>query len=257
MCLGLVAGEVVSLRELELKHCRVLCYPRCEQETLEERVKELERLGVQKLEFTGGKSVFGVPVLGKGCVGVVVVAYTVSGKAALKARRIDADRKGMFHEGEMLRRANSVGVGPELFEVSENFLLMELVEGKHFPEWLETLKDQEEQVSVGLVVKEVLEQCYKLDEAGLDHGELSNASKHIIVDVNGVPCLVDFETASINRRVSNVTTVTQYLLLGSKIADKTKMKLGEVDEKQLIQALRGYKRERTKERFEKILETLF
>ena len=88
----------------------------------------------------------------------------------------------------------------------------------------------------------------------MDHGELSNAPKHIIVDADDRPYLVDFETASINRRVSNVTSVCQYLLLGSQIAEKVKEKLGKVDEKQLIKALRAYKRERTRENFEKLLE---
>jgi putative serine/threonine protein kinase len=223
---------------------------------LEKRLKELERLGVQALEFTGEKSIFDVPVLGKGCVGVVVVAYTNSGRAALKIRRVDADRKGMFHEGEMLRRANAIGVGPKLLEISENFLLMELVEGTHFPQWIESLGEREEQSRVRWVLKDILEQCYRLDEAGLDHGELSNAPKHIIVDADDRPFLVDFETASINRRVSNVTSVCQYLLLGSQIAEKVKEKLGKVDEKQLIQKLRTYKRERTKKNFEKLLEKL-
>jgi len=251
----LQAGEVVSLKVLrERKHCKVLCYPRCEQEELERRLKELERLGVQALEFTGKKSVFDVPVLGKGCVGIVVVAYTNSGRAALKIRRVDADRKGMFHEGEMLKRANAIGVGPKLLEISENFLLMELVEGTHFPEWIESLGEREVQSRVRWVLKDILEQCYRLDEAGLDHGELSNAPKHIIVDADDRPYLVDFETASINRRVSNVTSVCQYLLLGSQIAEKVKDKLGKVDEKQLINALRTYKRERTKENFEKLLK---
>jgi len=251
----LQAGEVVSLKVLrERKHCKVLCYPRFEQEELERRLKELERLGVQALEFTGKKSVFDVPVLGKGCVGVVVVAYTNSGRAALKIRRVDADRKEMFHEGEMLRRANAIDVGPKLLEISENFLLMELIEGTHFPEWIESLGEREVQSRVRLVLKDVLEQCYRLDEAGLDHGELSNAPKHIIVDADDRSYLLDFETASINRRVSNVTSVCQYLLLGSRIADKVKEKLGKVDEKQLIQKLRTYKRERTKENFEKLLE---
>jgi len=246
---------VVSLKVLrERKHCKVLCYPRCEQEELERRLKELERLGVQALEFTGKKSVFDVPVLGKGCVGIVVVAYTNSGRAALKIRRVDADRKGMFHEGEMLKRANAIGVGPKLLEISENFLLMELVEGTHFPEWIESLGEREVQSRVRWVLKDILEQCYRLDEAGLDHGELSNAPKHIIVDADDRPYLVDFETASINRRVSNVTSVCQYLLLGSQIAEKVKDKLGKVDEKQLINALRTYKRERTKENFEKLLK---
>jgi putative serine/threonine protein kinase len=246
---------VVSLKVLsERKHCKVLCYPRFEQEELERRLKELERLGVQALEFTGEKRVFDVPVLGKGCVGIVVVAYTNSGRAALKIRRVDADRKGMFHEGEMLKRANAIDVGPKLLEISENFLLMELVEGTHLPEWIESLGEREVQSHVRLVLKDILEQCYRLDEAGLDHGELSNAPKHIIVDADHRPFLVDFETASINRKVSNVTSVCQYLFLGSQIADKVKEKLGEVDEKQLINALRTYKRERTKENFEKLLE---
>ncbi|MCZ2808172.1 MAG: serine/threonine protein kinase [Candidatus Bathyarchaeota archaeon] len=249
------AGEVVSLKVLrERKHCKVLCYPRCEQEELEKRLKELERLGVKALEFTGKKSVFDVPVLGKGCVGIVVVAYTNSGRAALKIRRVDADRKGMFHEGEMLKIANAIDVGPKLLEISENFLLMELVEGTHFPEWIESLGEREVQSRVRWVLKDILEQCYRLDEAGLDHGELSNAPKHIIVDADARPYLVDFETASINRRVSNVTSVCQYIFLGSQIAEKVKDKLGKVDEKQLINALRAYKRERTRENFEKLLE---
>lgn len=248
---------MVSLKGIsENKHGQILCYPRCEQEELGRRLKELERLGVQTLEFMGEKNVFDVPVLGKGCVGVVVVAYTNSGRAALKIRRVDADRKGMFHEGEMLNRANAIDVGPKLLEISENFLLMELVEGTHFPEWIKSMEGREEQWRVRLVLKDILEQCYRLDEAGLDHGELSNAPKHIIVDADDRPHLIDFETASINRRVSNVTSVCQYLFLGSQIADKVKDKLGEVDEKELINALRTYKRERTRENFEKILEKI-
>jgi len=248
---------VVSLKVLrKTKQSKVLCYPRCEQEEVERRLNELEELGVKALEFTGKKSIFGVPVLGKGCVGIVVLAYTNSGRAALKIRRVDADRKGMSHEGEMLKRANNKDVGPKLLETSENFLLMELIDGTHLPEWLESLEERECKSRVRLVLKDVLEQCHRLDTAGLDHGELSNAPKHILVDANDRPFLVDFETASINRRVSNVTSVCQYLFLGSQIAEKVKEKLREVDEKQLIQKLRAYKRERTEENFEKLLEIL-
>ncbi|HDQ06289.1 MAG TPA: serine/threonine protein kinase [Candidatus Bathyarchaeota archaeon] len=189
-------------------------------------------------------------------MGIVVVAYTKSGRAALKIRRVDADRKGMFHEGEMLKLANSINVGPKLLETSENFLLMELIEGNHFPEWLESLDEKEAQSRVCLVLREILEQCYRLDEAGLDHGELSTAPKHILVDADDRPYLMDFETASINRRVSNVTSVCQYLLLGSQIAHKVREKLGKLDRKQLIQKLRSYKRERTRENFEKLVENV-
>ena len=245
---------MVSLKELrETKRGQVLCYPRCESEELGRRLKELERLKVRAVEFTGEKSVFEIPVLGKGCVGIVVIAYTSLGRAALKIRRVDADRKEMFHEGEMLKRANAVKVGPQLLKVSENFLLMEFIEGIHFPKWIESLKGNDVQSHVRRVLHDVLKQCYRLDDAGLDHGELSNAPKHILVDADDCPYLVDFETASINRRVSNVTSVCQYLLLGSQIAEKVNEKLGKVDEKQLIQKLRRYKRERTRENFETLI----
>ena len=246
---------MVSLKVLSEKEHKLLCYPRLEQAELEKRLKELKRLGVKALEFTGEKSVFGLPVLGKGCVGIVVLAHTDSGKAALKIRRVDADRKEMSHEAEMLTKANATNVGPEMFQTSENFLLMELIDGTHFPEWLES-PEEKAGLRVRLVLRDVLEQCYRLDEAGLDHGELSNASKHILVDAPDQPFLVDFETASTSRRVSNVTSVCQYLLLGSQIADKVKEKLYKVDTERLIQKLRAYKRERTRENFEEILEKL-
>lgn len=214
----------------------------------------MELLGVKAVEFTGEKKISEVPVLGKGCVGIVVIAYTSSGRVALKIRRVDADRKGMFHEGEMLKRANIVKVGPRLHEVSENFLLMEFIEGNHLPQWIECLREREVQTRIRQILRDVLEQCYRLDETGLDHGELSHAPKHIIVDVDDQPHLVDFETASINRRVSNVTSVCQYLFLRSHIAEKVKEKLGKLDERELIKALKKYKKERTRENFEKILE---
>jgi putative serine/threonine protein kinase len=248
-------GEVVSLEGLrESKYGQVFCYPRCEKEELGRRLKELERLKVRAVEFIGEKKLFELPVLGKGCVGIVVIAYMSLGRAALKIRRVDADRKGMFHEGEMLKRANAVKVGPQLLDVSENFLLMEFVEGINFPQWIESLKGDDVSSRVRRVLLEVLEQCYRLDEAGLDHGELSNAPKHIIVNTDGQPFLVDFETASINRKVANVTSVCQYLFLRSRVAEKVKEKLGKIEEKELITALQTYKRERIRENFEKILE---
>ena len=136
------ANQTVPIEKLsQTKQGQVLCYPRCEQAELEKRVTELKNLGVTALEFTGNRTVFEVPVLGKGCVGIVVIAYTGSQKAALKIRRIDADRKEMFHEAQMLKTANSIGIGPKLYEVSDNFLLMELIEGTHFPEWAESTQE--------------------------------------------------------------------------------------------------------------------
>lgn len=230
-----------------------MCYPKYDSKELTKRLEELKRLGIKTLEFSGGKTAFNVPVLGKGCVGIVVAAHTHRGKAALKIRRVDADRAGMQHEAEMLRKANAVRVGPNLLDVTENFLLMEFIEGTLFPKWVETSSGKGTRARTQLVLRNVLEQSWRLDEEGLDHGELSTAPKHILVRMNDEPCIVDFETASVNRRVSNVTSICQYLFLGSHVAKMIKRKLGKIDKAQLIETLRNYKQGRTLENFENIL----
>lgn len=246
--------ETVPLKQLhEEKYGQVMCYPKYDLKELKRRLKELKKLGVKAVEFTGEKRAFNTPVLGKGCVGIVVAAHTNKGTVALKVRRVDANRSGMQREAEMLRRANTIGVGPRLLDATENFLLMEFIEGTLLPQWLKTLKGRGTKSRVCRVLRKVLEQCWRLDEEGLDHGELSRAPKHIIVDANDSPRIVDFETASTTRRVSNVTSVCQYLFLGSQAAKTIKRRLGKIDKERLIETLRNYKQEHTRENFEKIL----
>jgi putative serine/threonine protein kinase len=249
-------SELIPMKRLhEDRYRQVLCYPKYDSKEMRKRLKELKKLGVKAVEFTGDKMAFDVPVLGKGHVGIVVAVYTSFGKGALKIRRVDADRAGMQHEAEMLRRANAIHVGPRLLDVTDNFLLMEFVEGTLLPQWIEALRGRGARSRIRRVLRAVLEQCFRLDEVGLDHGELSRAPKHIIVDADDRPQLVDFETASVNRRVSNVTSVCQYLFIGSQTAKTIKRKLGEVNEKDLINALRNYKHERGREKIKKILNT--
>ncbi|MEM2953985.1 MAG: serine/threonine protein kinase, partial [Candidatus Bathyarchaeia archaeon] len=104
------------------------------------------------------------------------------------------------------------------------------------------------------VLREVLEQCWRLDKAGLDHGELSHAPKHMIVDSENRVFIVDFETASLNRKPSNVTSITQFLFISGAVADKITKKLGVGDKSVLIEALRRYKLDKSRLNFERILE---
>jgi putative serine/threonine protein kinase len=245
----------IPLKNLqEKKYAQILCYPKYDLNQLTKRLEELEGLGVKALEFSGESRVFNVPVLGKGCVGVVVTAHTDQGKAALKIRRVDADRAEMQHEAEMLRKANSIEVGPSLFGVTGNFLLMEFIDGTLLPKWVKLASGKGMGLKIRKVLRSILEQCWRLDEDGLDHGELSTAPKHVLVRVNDKPCLVDFETASVNRRVSNVTSICQYLFLGSHFSEMIKDKLGKISKSHLLEILRNYKRGRTRESFENILD---
>ena len=241
----------ITLEKLsEEPYASMICYPGPSKPELKVRLKELQKLGVKALEFSGEKQAFNVPVLGKGCVGVVVIAYIDGEKAALKVRRVDADRSRMQREAEMLKKANSAGVGPRLLGVSKNFLLMQFIDGDLLPKWLEKRKGK---AQVRKVLRDVLEQCWRLDEAGLDHGELSHAPKHIILDQKDEPFIVDFETASVNRKPSNVTGICQFLFISGAVADEVAVELGGKDEKAIIDALRNYKNYRTRENFGNVL----
>jgi len=219
---------------------------------MKSRIQELKVLGVEALEFSGKATAANIPVLGKGYVGVVVVAHMCGQRVALKMRRIDADRPDFEHEAKMLQKANAIGVGPKFIAISNNFLLSELIDGDLLEDWLEIHRDK------GLIRKvlvNVLEQCWRLDEAGLDHGEISKAPKHLLVDKENKPYIVDFETASIVRRVINVTSVCQFLFMGNSRAAKMLGELFGVKEKsELILALRYFKKNENRENFERLRE---
>ena len=246
-------SEIVSLNRLQAEpYVNVICYPKYDNEEASKRIKALKRLGVKTLQFIGKKTVFNVPVLGKGCVGIVVSARLDKKQAALKIRRVDANRVGMEREAKMLQIANLVGVGPKLIDSSEDFLLMELVEGNLLPEWIKKLSGRETRKRIRRVLREVLEQCWRLDELGMDHGELSRATKHIIVDADDHVHLVDFETASVQRKVANVTSICQYLFIRNQSAKIITRKLGEVDQEALRKKLKNYKQKRTRRNFESV-----
>jgi putative serine/threonine protein kinase len=234
-------------------YASVLCFPNSSEAELQSRLQELRSHGVTALEFSGTASVFGVavPVLGKGFVGIVVIAHLNGQRVAVKIRRADADRADLLHEATMISKANSVGVAPKLMASSKNFLLMQLIDGDLLPNWLKTNR---EKATVKQVLGEVLEQCFRLDEVGLDHGELSKAPKHLLVDKADRAFIVDFETASVERRVANVTAVCQYLFAGNSSASKIFAEIfGEKNKLDLIDVLKAYKKNRTRKNFDGLL----
>ena len=232
-------------------YASILCYPKVSGEELEKRLVELKGHDVKALEFIGKANAFNLPVLGKGYVGIVVKAHLTQKSVALKIRRLDADRPSLQHEAQMLFRANAIKVGPKLIGVSRNFLLTQLIEGHALPEWLKVNKEKH---IIQSILIDLLEQCWRLDNNGLDHGELSKAPKHIIINKQQKPFIVDFETASINRRPANVTSICQFLFLsGSHVSKMISEITGEKNFSEIISTLKLYKRNRTRKNFTRLL----
>ena len=249
------AGTIQVEQLMQEPYASLLCFPKTSESEAQSRIEELKKHGITALEFSGKAHVFGVPVpvLGKGFVGIVVIAHLNGERVAVKIRRLDADRVDLLHEAEMLKKANTANVAPDFIAVSKNFLLMQLIEGDLLPFWLETNKDV---TVVRRVLHNVLESCFRLDEIGLDHGELSKAPKHVIVDRQLKPWIVDFETASDKRKTANLPAICHFLFNSpGETARTIAAILGVRDNQKIISALHIYKRNRSRTTLDEVLRS--
>jgi len=238
----------------EPPHSNVWIYPKGTKAQIKSRIKELMALGVENISFQGKLEIGTISILGKGYVGIVVLGKIGRKKVAVKIRRNDSPRKNLKKEAELLGITNQSNVGPKLVNFSKNFLVMEYLDGKKIGDWIASLKKKGSSSQLKTVIKKVLEDCYSLDRIGLDHGELSNITKHVII--GNKTTIIDFESSSTDRKVSNVTSATQALCIGSRIS-KIVGGMYKIPKKQkMISVLRKYKREQTRDSFEKLLDVL-
>lgn len=253
------------------------------------RIKEMEALGVKGI-LLGGKSVIhGLNVLGKGCTSIVVKAlldvhsnracrnsssrcngsnvedyhavnYDDNDDAiivALKMMRSDSGRASMEREADMLAMANNVGIGPNLISYSSNLLAMELIDGMHMVELIRELESRNNNyhpIRIRSILNDILEQCFILDSIGLDHGELGNMNRHVMISDRTY--IIDFESSSTTRRVANVTSAVNYILFGRGSRVLAGMLNLYTRRDEVISALSRYRLDMNRERFNELLTLL-
>ena len=251
-----MAHSFISIKKFtEEPYSKILGYPNATNRQIKSRIKELEKLKIKSICLTGPTTIGNLEILGKGYVGIVVLVKRGSKEVALKIRRTDSQRENMKNESVLLKLVNSVNVGPQIIDVSKNFLVMEYIEGEKFSNWIEMLNGSGSVNKLKSTIKNVLEDCYRLDQIGFDHGELSNISKHVIVGKSKVT-IIDFESSSTKRRPSNITSITQAFFIGSGIAKQAQRIYKNSSKEKIIDALKSYKKEKTRENFEKLLKVL-
>ncbi|HVB12598.1 MAG TPA: hypothetical protein VNE86_05650 [Nitrososphaerales archaeon] len=255
--------EKITFSPSELRkkeHGSVICYPGTNLESFDSRIEQLEKLRVRKLIFEGSSKVGKYGIIGRGCVSTVVKAKLRSREeiVALKIRRVDANRVDMKRDYELQQFANSLGVGPRAIAASEDLFAMEYIDSIRLGKWFEKLKTRTSKKYTRTLIRNALEQCYLLDANGLDHGELSNPTKHLLIrnSPNAETVIIDYESASRERRVANLTAVIQFFFLGGWQSEKIRKILGisRFSKKKFILLLQEYKKKPTKDSLEKILE---
>ena len=251
-----MAHSFISIKKFtDEPYSKILGYPKATGRQIRSRIRELERLKIRSISLTGTTRLGNLAILGKGYVGVVVLAKRGNKQVALKIRRTDSQRNEMRSESILLQLVNSINVGPEMFAASKNFLVMEYLEGIKMRQWVNMLKGKGSTKRLKSTVREILEDCYRLDQMGFDHGELSNISKHVIVGETK-STLIDFESSSTKRRPSNVTSVTQAIFIESGIAKKTRKIYKNPPKERIIEILKQYKQDKTRKNFEELLSIL-
>ncbi len=238
----------------ESPYSDIWVFPKGTKAQIKSRIKELEDLGIESISFEGELQLGTINVLGKGYVGIVVLGKLGRKKVAVKIRRNDSQRKNLKKEASLLQITNRCGIGPKLIDSSKNFLVMEYLEGEKIGRWINNLKSKKGSSQIKPIIKKVLEDCYKLDKIGLDHGELSRIPKHVIVG-NKIT-IIDFESSSMERRVSNVTSATQAFYIGSGISKIVNTIYKTPNKAKIISVLSNYKQNRNKENFESLLNIL-
>ena len=143
--------------------------------------------------------------LARGHKGVVYVAEGATGRVAIKVCRGGGARQ----EERWLRRCNDLGIGASLVSYEwDECVAMEYVEGPSIGEALDGA------VPPGVLFKalrDLLGQCARLDERGIDKREMNRCQKHVIVSREGRSTLLDFERCQESAKASNVTGLAQYL----------------------------------------------
>jgi putative serine/threonine protein kinase len=230
---------------------RFLCWPRYDESVAKQRLSQLKELGIKSLALGGRHSIQGRQVIGKGHVGVVLTAMRGGEEVALKVRRTDSDRESMHREAEMLFLANKAGVGPILHGFSNDFIAMEKIIGPYLGEWVNDFRGDPEELRN--LIRVLLEKSRKLDLIGVDHGELTKVKRHFIVTEAG-PRIIDFESASTERRMQNVTATTQSIFLNTRFASQLKTHMRLPDREALIDSLSAYKCDMTNKNFDDVLE---
>lgn len=194
---------------------RLIAYPQGDPEAVAQRLAWLQREGVTAVYRQGSRSVDGFAILGLGYRGLVLLVQWRGQPVALKLRRLKADEVDLSQEAEALEAANQVGVGPQLLRANRECLLMDYCPGAGLLQWLQ--QDSPDLGHTWQVLQQLLDQAFRLDQLGLDHGDLRCVTEHVRVQGDR-PVLIDFGGASRDRRPANVTTLTQGIWIGTAIA---------------------------------------
>jgi release factor glutamine methyltransferase len=203
--------------------------------------KKLEKKNIKNLKY-----------LTKGKRGFIFTGVYKNKKVAIKIK--NPESKAILrinNEVKFLKLLNKKNIGPKLLFSGKDYLIYEFVDGYFIADYLNI--DGKENIKK--VLKKIFQQLFVMDELKINKEEMSHPPKHIIINKKNKPILIDFERARYTLKPGNVTQFCDFLISKhvSTILKNHKIK---INNKQIINAAKKYKKKQNKNNFNKIIKLI-
>jgi predicted Ser/Thr protein kinase len=200
-------------------------------------LRELEQKKVKQIHF-----------LARGKRGLVFSGKLGKQKVAMKTNNPNSEAVGKIdNEARWLKILNRKNIGPKFYFSGKDYVVMGFVEGDLFDSWIK----KHTKAEIIAVLVSLLGQCLVMDRLGMSKEEMHRPFKHIIINCQNLPVMIDFERCHYTDRPGNVTQFLEYLCRMSKLL---KEKVIDIDRDALRNLARNYRQSEGLDDRQKILQ---
>jgi release factor glutamine methyltransferase len=158
---------------------------------------------LKKIEKSGAK---GTTYFSRGKRSWVYKGKYCGKDCVVKVKRPDSAVNSPAKEGKVLNVVNKLGLGPKLFAAERDFVVYEYIPGRYVEDVLDTAGKALKRK----IFRQLFEQAFTLDSAGLAKEEMLRPLKNAILTPKGKIVLIDFERTHMVKKQRNVTQLCSF-----------------------------------------------
>ncbi len=208
----------------------------------------LEHLGVRRIVGWGQASIGGLRVLGRGWSSIVFLAELGDGTlAAVKLLAPWSRRTTLLWEAALLVSASAVDIAPRVYSFNRYAIAMKPLLGPKLASYTPRTRSE-----ACILLRRLFWKARLLDHLHIRHNELARPGGQVLLDEHGEPYIVDYESATIASKPSNVTQ----LYGGLQKLEWARQLLSPPTSQNVRLVLREYKRNPTLDNWERLLQVV-
>lgn len=149
----------------------------------------------------------------KGHRGILFKGKWNNKKVVIKAQNPASKAVGRIqNEAFWIKRLNKKGIGPKLCFSTKDYFVYRYIPGLFILDYLKKMKkNKKTEKMIKRIIKNIFHQIYILDSMYIDKEEMHHPLKHIIINPQNKPVMVDFERCHNVKKPKNITQFCQFL----------------------------------------------